>query len=687
MSIRFQELTDKKHVTILMLCIGLVQIAGYYLAGMLASPDGSMAVPQPDTLLYCQAARRIVEGHPFSFSEGAAVSTGTTSVLYPFILAIPYALGATGDLLFMAGFWLNALFYIFFLFGWGQVLWHWIERPWARLTATLLLALSGQPAFCAMAQSDIGCWMAVSALLAWGLAINKPALYGPVLILAPWIRPEGMICVVAFMTILLIRKYFSRKYDEANPFRRIDLAIIGLSILSTIGVFALNYTLTGHAQFSSVANKGYFKTLPFATAVSQTANDLFAILNSYLLGLTTSSPRNLILPVILAAVFIWLGLLTHPWQHPCTRNVHILILSALGGIFTVAQSGWQGTNFDRYLAWIHPLYVMFLAEGLTVFASRYIHALSGFFIPIVICFIFFISTTFVSMCQFSQGASTTDKLRLFASEIDTAIPTSSSIASFGACGVAYKLGSRTYRHLSGIYSPEFSVKTESSAFEILKNKQNARFNYWFLLPEQFSAIPLAYRSICYGENVLSGPNGYEVRQANWAAFDHASVHHAKIPKHLHLACHVDVGYEEDEQNVNYEVIDRYGRSPTDPFIIVDDLEEKTAIDAARLLVGGDAMTLPLEPGKDTLVVMRTYPTRTETYKQAGEKISSVYAFANPLKINVCIDNQLIAPHSISYATNGFSDVSFMLPGSAIKKSPCRLSLLGDHIAAGYWFYQ
>ena len=170
MSIRYQELTDKKHVTILMLCIGLVQIAGYYLAGILASPDGSMAVPQPDTLLYCQAARRIVEGHPFSFSEGTAVSTGTTSVLYPFILAIPYALGATGDSLFMAGFWLNALFYLVFLFGWGQAFWHWLEHPWARITAALLLVLSGQPAFCAMAQSDIGCWMAVSALLACGSA-------------------------------------------------------------------------------------------------------------------------------------------------------------------------------------------------------------------------------------------------------------------------------------------------------------------------------------------------------------------------------------------------------------------------------------------------------------------------------------------------------------------------------------
>ena len=106
------QLTSRRTLTTLMLCIGLIQVAAYYLAGTLASPDGSMAVPQPDTLLYCQAARRIAEGHPFSFSEGAAACTGTTSVLYPFILAIPYLLGAKGDALLTAGFILNALFYI-----------------------------------------------------------------------------------------------------------------------------------------------------------------------------------------------------------------------------------------------------------------------------------------------------------------------------------------------------------------------------------------------------------------------------------------------------------------------------------------------------------------------------------------------------------------------------------------------
>ena len=689
MSIRFQELTDKKHVTILMLCIGFVQIAGYYLAGMLASPDGTMAVPQPDTLLYCQAARRIVEGHPFSFSEGTAVSTGTTSVLYPFILAIPYALGATGDLLFMAGFWLNALFYLVFLLGWGQALGHWLEHPWARLIAIVLLALSGQPAFCAMAQSDIGCWMAVSALLAWGLAANKPALYGPVLILAPWVRPEGMVCVVAFGAILLIRQCYNAKHKE-HSVPRIDWTILVLSILSTVGVFALNYALTGHAQFSSVANKGYFKALPFATAVSQTANDLFALLNSYLLGLTTSAPRSLILPVILAAVFIWFGLLVHPWRHPQSPHFCVLLLAAFGSIFTVAQSGWQGTNFDRYLAWIHPLYVLFLAEGLTVFASRHIHSLPGpgLFIPLIACFVFFVGTSFVAMCQFNQSSASTDTLRLFASEVNTSLPPSSSVASFGGCGIAYKLGNRPYHNLSGIYSPQFFTQTAAATFEILKNEEASRFDYWVLHPEHSSTIPDQFRTACYGENILTGPDGYEVRQSNWSLFDYSRVPQMDVPPSKKMACRVDVGYESDEHAVNYEIIDRYGRPAPDPFMIIDNLNGKTAIDVARILVGGDAMTLPLQPGKDVTVIMRTYPKYQQKKKRIGDSSSSAYEFKNPLRFNVAIDGYpSLIPVSIPFSTNGFSDVAFTLPGSAIQKSPCRLSLLGDHIAAGYWFYQ
>ena len=684
----FSKLTSRQTIATLMLSIGLLQIAAYYLAGMLASPDGSMAVPQPDTLLYCQAARRIAEGYPFSFSNGSAVCTGTTSVLYPFILSVPYLLGAKGDALLTAGFALNAIFYLVFLLGWAKAVQSWLERPVARLVATLLIALSGQIAFCAMAQSDIGCWLAASGWLAAGLAMRNRWLYGSLLILGPWIRPEGMVCTIAFGIFVLLGmiKRNNSRTESVQFANHGDCAVLVFAILSTLGVFALNFALTGQFQFASVANKGYFKAYPFATAVDQLAGDGIKMLKDYLFGVA-ASPRDLLMIPFLAAVFIWVGIFCHPWRNSSSKGLALLALAVGGGFLTVAQSGWQGTNFDRYLAWTAPVFLLFLAEGLDIATERLKTNGMIAWLPAAICLIFSFGAAFVSICRFSRSSSSTDHLRLFAHEVDRALPPTSSIGAFGGSGIAYELGHRSYKHLWGIYSPEFLVKTEAAALEILKNHPERRFDYWFLTPDQTAAAFDDHINDCCDENILTGPDGIEIRKARWDVFEMARQPQATVPSEKKLVAKVDIGYESDEKNADYEIIDRYGRPPADPYTIVAKLNGQTIIDAARLLVGGDSMTIPLQVGKDTTVVMRTYPKRKESRRDAKGQNSSDYGFANPLRMNIAIDGQMIQQASITYATNGFSDISFTLPGSAIHRTPCRIAFLGDHIAAGYWFYQ
>ena len=681
---------DKLAHTKLMLCIGLMQVAAYYLAGMLASPDGSMAVPQPDTLLYCQAARRIVEGHPFSFSEGAAVCTGTTSVLYPFILAVPYMLGAHGDALLTAGFLLNALFYLVFLLGWAKALQVWIYRPIARLVSALLIALSGQIAFCAMAQSDIGCWLAVSGWLAAGLATRKRWLYGGLLILGPWIRPEGMVCVIAFGMFVLLETIARKKKTEAETAPSTnsgDWLVLILAILSTLGVFMLNFALTGQFQFASVANKGYFKAYPFATAIDRLAVDGVSLLKDYLFGMAVTSPRDMLMIPFLAAVFIWIGIFRYQWKQSKAMGLPVFILAVGGGFLTVAQSGWQGTNFDRYLAWTTPVFLLFLAEGIAIITDRLKEKGALFVLPAAVCLLFAASTAFTSVCRFNHYSTRTDLLRLFSHEVDKTLPALASIGSFGESGVAYGLGKRHYKHLHGIYSPEFRVKSQAAAIEILKNEPKNRFDFWFITPSQRIQAFYGNNEACYGENILTGPDGMEIRKAAWEALDQATSPQIAVPTDKRLVCKIDVGYEPDEKRSAYEIIDRYGRQPTKPFIIADKLNGKLAIDSARLLVGGDAMSVPLESGKDVTIVMRTFPKHTDVRPDSFRAASSVYAFANPLTLNVAVNDQPLQAVSISYATNGFSDVSFTIPGTSIDKESCRIAFLGDHIAAGYWFYQ
>ena len=245
-----------------------------------------------------------------------------------------------------------------------------------------------------------------------------------------------------------------------------------------------------------------------------------------------------------------------------------------------------------------------------------------------------------------------------------------------------------YKHVLGIYSPEFHVKTEVAALEILKNDPKTRFDYWFLRPDFITSALGNHLNECCGENIITGPNGMEIRKASWGVFDWARHPKADIPKEKKLICRLDIGHEADEDATDYETIDRYGRPSTPPFLIVDALSGKTAIDAARLIVGGDAMSLShVQAGKDITVVMRTYHKWTEKRTDGSGQNSSEYVFANPLKMNVAIDGQVTQQVSLPYSTNGFSDVSFQISGSSIRQAPCRVAFLGDHIVAGYWFYQ
>jgi len=430
----------------LLLALSLIQIAVYYLAAAWVNGSGSLPSPQPDTLLYCQAARRICEGHAFSFTAGNAVSTGTTSVLYPFVLAIPRALGATGGSLLTAGFFLNAVFYLIFVFCWSGAFRRWLPRA-ASDYASLLLVLFPQTAYCALAQSDTGLWMAVSAVFALGLAAERAWVYGPMLALGPWVRPEGAMLLPFFALAALVRR--SRR----------DVAWAAVAALSVGGVFALNHALTGVCGFSSVAQKGYFATRPFAAAVLESSSQAFAVARELFFGQASTLPRGLYTIPLVGSLAMLAGLAFFDWRRRWV-SVGVLAGGACLSLAAVAQSGWQGSNCDRYFAWLMPLLVMFTAVGwraaCDLLAAEGEHQDRGIAaegehkagrgglakallaVPVV-----YTAGAAVCCCFFYHiSCSDTERLSRFAVEIDREIPDRDSVGVSGWCGLAYWLGER-----------------------------------------------------------------------------------------------------------------------------------------------------------------------------------------------------------------------------------------------------
>lgn len=676
------DLREGRRFAALLLCFGLVHVACYYLAAALVNGSGPLAIPQPDTPLYFQAAARVAEGHPFSYSAGSALCTGTTSVLYPFVLAIPYLLGAKGDSLCAAGFVLNAVFYLIFLLGWGVFIWRRFADHATRVVAGTMLAIFPQCAYCALAQSDIGLWLAWSGLLAAGLAAGRFPFYAAVLVLAPWIRPEGMVCAFAFALVW-----------ACDPGReRRDLVVAVLALASVAGVFALNIALTGHAQFSSVANKGHFSTLPFAVAIMTTADTLVDMFKELVLGQAHTSPRHLFMIPFLGAVIVWCGALAHDWRKKGVSREIVLWLAFGGGLLNVAASGWQNTNMDRYLAWIMPAFVVFGAEGMVWAYRRLRGRIPGAMAVMAAPLLFSAATCPVFYATFRACCEDSEHLPAFGRDLDRVLPQNVSFGVTGWCGIAYNLPGRRCAHLAGIYSPEFTARSQEGNLEILKRERETRFDYWLFAGDD--KFPDGFREL-QGRQIAVGPDGIDVSLAKWEAFDRALEPHpsavnggTRALEGMKLVARVDVGYEKDEAKYGYEVAPRYHLRPYPQQAKVLDLEGQKAFDAGKVVFGVDSMTLPLEPGRDVVFVMRTvadvkFNARSALYPRQLYH----YAYSDPLELHVEIDGKEVGHVHSRISKDGFTDAVFRIPGGSIVKSPCRISLHGDHVAFCYWFYQ
>lgn len=672
----FKPEKEGRLLAALLFSLGILQIAGFWFAGAMVNGDGPLAIPQPDTPLYLQSARRVAEGFPFSFSTGSAVSTGSTTVLHPFLFAVPYLIGFKGDSFIACSFVLNAFFYLVFLFGWGVAIRRWVSDPVARLLAVVLLALFGQTAYAAMALSDIGLWLAVSGLFIAGLASERRWLYGSMLILGPWIRPEGMVVAIAFSLVICALRVFVR-----DRFRKTDGLLAVAGVISMLGVFALNYALTGAAQFSSVALKGHFATRPFFAAVYCSLYDLLRMGAAFLFGAAVDAPRQFYMLPVIGAVAFWTGMISRKWDD---WRQYVFPLAVAGGVWTVATSGWQNTNVDRYVAWIMPFVVILSAEGYVAVYKR-LSAFRSAALVLILPVLFALGAAVSFWSLFHTASRQSDQLMKFGRELNEFLPPKATVGLTGYCGLAYPLGDHGLRTLHGIYSPEFEGPLSAYGLEALKNRPETRFDYWVFAEDDDFAHGFEE---AVGEAVLAGPEGINVRKADWTMFDNSAAVPVRLAPNVTLRQRVDVGFPAEERLAGYEAETRYGLAPLQVFQHVDDLDGRKAYESGRVIWGMDSMFVPLVPGKDVVVVLRTLRKKDAgVMNSIGSVKNRHFDFGSTPSLNVSVDGKIATTVTFEVPEKGFADVTIRIPGSAIVDSVSRIAFMGDHIACCYWFFQ
>lgn len=677
----------------LALLVGGLVVAGlYYDVAVQYGSGGHPAASQPDALMYMQYARAWAEGHPYAFAAGEAPSTGSTSHLYPAVLAIPYLLGAHGDALLAAAFVINALCYLL----WLQLFWL-VARRCAPRQAALAAALAlgnGYVAMVAMDQSDIALFMALSWGALTALVYGRTRLAAAILALSVFARPEGMILAVSLACLGVVAR--ARHPSSVQARRGLRAGIAGL--LAVAAVFVLNRVLTGTCQFQSVAQKGYLTLYPLAGALGCASHDFALLVREVLFNLGAAPRQSYFLPVA-GGLLACAGLASVRWATSSGRWLAWWSCGCLGALGVVCLSDWQGVATDRYLGWSLPVWFLFAAVGASTCAARLRRP--GAMVVLAVLLLGYEAATWPYFVSRYAGQCAQTQARVaFAKTVNEILPADASLGMLGGTGMMYYLGQRPMRHLAGITSPSFGGQRDPlCALEALKHNPGRRFDFWLVTTGQrdgWASLGLTGKTVLDDQDAPPGDDAYGVQASRWdrlpadclLPLDPAVTNRTAG---WTLVDRLDVGYTADEQRCAYRAFSRLADETFHPFAVQRALAGRLFDEVGQPVIGWDRFRVRApQTGQPLYIVLRTAldATCTVTRTSAAYPGEGIH-LCTPLRLRLSVNGAPLPEVSIplACAPDAFAECVLEVPGTAVTSDPLELEVAGDHLAMAYWFYQ
>ena len=686
---------------IMAFCLALVFIGIIYFLLQAASGFEGMSYVEVDQTLYMQYARNMATGHPYVFTLGDAPSTGSTSHLYPWILAGLYKLGAHGNAFFAAVFWLNAFFYLGIIFS----IWLIAKKMAPKLApfSVFLTVISGQTLTTFFGGTDMGLFSFLTLGLFAALLYEKKKTAILLATLCGVTRPEGFVFAIAALLIGGFLFVFNQKKGKDTrcvvPNHASIFLLTGIAaLLAFIFVLIINYQLTGYFQFMSVMNKGHFMHYSFFEAIRHTLYDFIDLIMSLFFGLHGKGRQFLGIPILS-------GLLGISGVLLLIRNKKVVLLEwwfllVTGAVFlTISMSGWQGISNDRYLGWFFPVWSIYILIG----AKKWSQFFTSRFVFNGIIFLLFgfqlISTCIAFDYIYSSGVET-NQFRLFAKKLDKKLPKNSIIGTGKQSGMQYFLPHHRLWNLSGILSPDLFVPhvytTIESLFEYLKHNPERRFTYWLLKKNEVSYFKNMIKIEKSG--IMKSPDlefvtgdSFLLYSASWRSFSGGSIPLIP-PENLTLVDQMDVGYNQDEIAHSYKKTIRFGGVPNDqmPFVSTFSLlgKNKNYFEAGYLILGSESFKIRNAHVNTPLTaILRTSRSIKTVSFSRSNYLRINYNLKNKIKLLISVDGDEPTPVDLELNEKGFSEVKIPIAGNRIHSAQPRITIYGDHISFAYWFYQ
>ncbi len=676
--------------------MGALLVLEFFFVSSRHSESGNVVLPQPDSAIYMQYARAIAEGHPYRFQEQDPPSTGSTSHLYPFVLAVPYALGAKGDALVTAGFIIGGLCYLGIIALLYAISLR-VVREMA-LPATLLAGVfNGHLLFACLGVTDVGLFALLAIALLAALLYERWVLAAVCIVLAVFTRPEGAILSASlFATGLMGMLLLKNKRKEPLPF----LAIGSIGLMAVAGVALLNIALTGIPSFHSVLAKSPRLAYSTSEIIHNTCMKLLSLLQEVFFGLATSGRQVYVFPV-LGGMLGLAGLVIRKREdtRSCLTEIAFL-LAVVAAIILVASSHWCGLFWDRYFAWILPLWFLYIMIALNRLRQRFpdkTRIVKCLLIPLLFfqCF----GIVYFATVTTRIAASVEPQLR-YLKKMNQKFDKGETFMSNAYAGVmAYYLPGQYIVNIHGIDTPQLTFRSKISGnLEALKHWREMRPEFWIVGSEDETNDFEHF----YGEQVhlIPSPPGFEparlLYRSDWSIINTPDrpmkPQLQALLEHWHQVDRLDVAYPVHEERANYRTVNRAPGSKPGAFTRIAGLGDISPfLDAGRLAYGSETFNVHCpEPGADMLVVMRTgLKASVNMFRPPKGRGHYDITFPSSLKLRVYVNGQDIGTieREIRSAPDDFDEIHFTIPGRYLQENELEIEIQGDYFSYGYWFYQ
>jgi hypothetical protein len=630
-----------------------------------------MGLPLDDSYIYLTYAKQFGRAQPFTYFPGGGYSAGSTSVLWPMVLAPFWTLGARGHALVWVSYLVCSALYVVVALG----VWR-FTRTVAGEVAALVAAgitLAIAPfAWCALSGMEVA--FASALLLAMMLLLAEAPREGPpslrlgvVLAAASLARPEAMLIVFGVCGVCAVQR---RRAPRAAAWWLAPL-------VAPVAWLVANKLLAGNFMPNTGVAKSHFYlpgfdwTYWWRAVATQTGRMLRALF--------WDGTSPLVWPKLVAVLVIAGAVRVALWarrEHQPLVGALVIAAPFAMMLAVIASSGqWDFQRF-RYIAPAFPLLAILAGIG----AAPPVRYRRPATVAIAVAFALFAWSARdpmrTDMLVFAQGAMDTNtQVVRIGQYVHDHLP-DASIMFHDAGAIAYYGDGRVYDMLG--------LVTNHQA-DVANNGPGARFEFLESLPPERRPTHFAYYPSWMGQPDFFGEPvlhtfwhpaitkerlvGGEDMQLLTATWDHAGTGERPLNDHTGWALvdRVDIADLASERAHHWSgaLGRRAFRDPTARWSFV---ERETAsglvIDGGRTIRGGhERFTIHIDPKKPTRIALRTGGKPDAPYQDIITK---------PVTLKLLAGGKVLGTLTLAPPSGAFTELTFNLQPYALREPEVEL---------------